>query len=143
VLLAPPATSRQEAVERTVATYRVIGSPAYELDEPELRERAGLSYDRAYDPAGVSRQLVAILASGDRTERLRNISVPTLVIHGDRDPLVDVSGGRATAAAIPGADLMVVEGMGHNLPRELWPAITERIAALVERGEESYAAAAS
>src|SRR5439155_8295007 len=135
VLLAPPAASREEAVERTVATYRVIGSPDYELDEAELRERAGLSYDRAYDPAGVSRQPLAIPVSGDRTGRLRDLSVATLVIHGDRDPLVDVSGGRATAAAIPAAELVTIEGMGHNLPRELWPTITERIAALVERGE--------
>ena len=113
----------------------MIGSPDYELDEAELHERAGLSYDRAYDPAGVSRQLLAILVSGDRTERLRDLSVPTVVIHGDRDPLVDVSGGRATAAAIPAAELVTIEGMGHNLPRELWPTITERITALVERGE--------
>ena len=77
------------------------------------------------------RQL-AIIASGDRTERLRSISVPTLVIHGAGAPLVDVSGGRATAAAVPGAELDVIEGMGHDLPRALWPEITERIAALVQ-----------
>jgi len=100
-----------------------------------VRERAGLSYDRAYDPDGVARQLLAILASGDRTARLRGLDVPTLVIHGDGDPLVNLSGGRATAGAVPGAELVEIEGMGHNLPRELWPTITDRIAALVERGE--------
>ena len=135
VLLAPPATSREEAVERTVAAFRVIGSPGFELDEAEVRERAGLSYARAYDPDGVARQLLAILASGDRTARLRGLDVPTLVIHGDGDPLVNLSGGRATAGAVPGAELVEIEGMGHNLPRELWPTITDRIAALVERGE--------
>jgi pimeloyl-ACP methyl ester carboxylesterase len=135
VLLAPPARSREEAVERSVATFRVIGSPGYELDEAALRERAGLAYDRAYDPLGVGRQLVGILASGDRTPRLRELDVPTLVIHGDGDPLVDVSGGRATAEAIPDAELLVIEGMGHDLPRELWPQISEAIAALVERAE--------
>jgi pimeloyl-ACP methyl ester carboxylesterase len=127
VLLAPPAGNREEAIERTVASYRVIGSPGYELDEAALRERAGLSFDRAYDPAGVGRQLVAILASGDRTPRLGQIGVPTLVIHGAGDTLVDVSGGRATAAAIPGAELVVHEGMGHDLPRALWPELVDAI----------------
>jgi pimeloyl-ACP methyl ester carboxylesterase len=135
VLLAPPARNREEAIERTVATFKVIGSPGYELDEEALRERAGLSYDRAYDPLGVGRQLVGILASGDRTPRLRELDVPTLVIHGDGDPLVAVTGGRATAEAIPGAELLVIEGMGHDLPRDLWPQITDAIATLVERAE--------
>jgi len=140
VLLAPPARDRAEAIERTVATYRVIGSPAYELDEPALRERAGLSFDRGYDPAGVARQLVAILASGDRTERLRRLRLPTLVIHGTEDPLVRVSGGRATATAIPGAELLELDGMGHDLPRALWPEIVDRIVSLVERVERERAA---
>ncbi len=134
-LLSPPALDRQEAVDRTVSIFRIIGSPGFDLDEAELREQAGLSYDRADDPLGVARQLLAIIASGDRTERLRSISVPTLVIHGAGDPLVDVSGGRATAAAVPGAELDVIEGMGHDLPRALWPEITERIAALVQRAQ--------
>ena len=130
VLLAAPATSREEAVERARATYRVIGSPGYPLDEPWLEQMAGTSYDRGYDPMGVARQLLAIHASGDRTEGLRGVSVPTLVVHGDADPLVQVEGGRATAAAVPGAELLVLEGMGHNLPRELWPQITAAIAKL-------------
>ncbi len=132
-LLAPPATTREEAIERAVSTYRVIGSPGFELDEAELRERAGRSFDRAHDPAGVGRQLVAILASGDRTPRLGDIRVPTLVIHGADDPLVGVSGGRATAAAIPDAELVVIDGMGHNLPAELWPRIADAISDLVAR----------
>jgi pimeloyl-ACP methyl ester carboxylesterase len=141
VLLAPPARDRAAAIERTLATYRVIGSPAYELDEPALRERAGLAFDRAYDPAGVARQLLAILASGDRTPRLRELDLPVLVLHGAEDPLVRVSGGRATAAAIPGAKLVEFDGMGHDLPRALWPAITDRIVALVEHGEAARLAA--
>ena len=134
-LLSAPATSRQEAADRTVAIFRVIGSPGYELDEAELRERAGLAYDRADDPPGVARQLLAIVASGDRTAGLRLVNVPTLVLHGAADPLVDVSGGRATADAIRDAQLVVVEGMGHDLPRELWPEMTERISDLVQRAE--------
>jgi pimeloyl-ACP methyl ester carboxylesterase len=141
VLLAPPARNRAEAIERTVSNYRVIGSPAYELDEPALRERAGLSFDRGYDPAGVARQLVAIIASGDRTARLRELRLPALVIHGVEDPLVRVSGGRATAAAIPGAELVELDGMGHDLPRALWPLITDRITALIERDEGKRLAA--
>ena len=134
-LLAPPATTREQAIERTLATYRVIGSPGHERDEDELRRRAGIAFDRAHDPAGVGRQLMAIFASGDRTERLGDIRVPTLVIHGAEDPLVQVSGARATAKAIPHAELVIIDGMGHDLPRGLWGQIADRIAALVARAE--------
>ncbi|MGO9790288.1 MAG: alpha/beta fold hydrolase [Solirubrobacteraceae bacterium] len=134
-LLSAPATSRQEAMDRTVAIFRVIGSPGFELDEAELRARAGLAYDRSDDPLGVTRQLVAIVASGDRTASLRSVTVPTLVLHGAEDPLVDVSGGRATADAVPEAELVVFDGMGHDLPRALWPAIAARISDLVQRAE--------
>jgi pimeloyl-ACP methyl ester carboxylesterase len=137
VLLAPPATDREGAVQRAVDTYRVIGSPGFEFDETGLRDRAGLSFDRAYDPAGVARQLAAILTTADRTPDLAGITAPSLVIHGAEDALVNVSGGRATAAAIPGADLLVVDGMGHDLPREMWPEILQRIAALIGRAEGS------
>jgi pimeloyl-ACP methyl ester carboxylesterase len=134
-LLAPPATTRQEAVDRTVSILRIIGSPGFEFDEAYLRELAGLSYDRADDPLGVARQLVAIIASGDRTASLRSVNVPTLVLHGAEDPLVDVSGGRATAEAVPNAELVIIDGMGHDLPRGVRPEITARIANLVERAE--------
>jgi pimeloyl-ACP methyl ester carboxylesterase len=137
VLLAPPATDREGAVQRAVDTYRVIGSPGFEFDETSLRERAGLSFDRAYNPAGVARQLAAILTTTDRTADLASVAVPTLVIHGEQDALIDVSGGRATAAAIPGCELLVVDGMGHDLPRELWPQLTERITALIARAEQA------
>ena len=137
VLFAPPATTRDEALQRAVDTYRVIGSPGFEFDEAALRDRAGISFDRAHDPAGVARQLAAILTTDDRTPHLREITAPTLVVHGAQDTLVDVSGGRATAAAIPGAELWVVEGMGHDLPRALWPELVDRITALVQRGEQA------
>jgi len=134
-LLSPPAATRAEAIDRTVSIVRVIGSPGFDLDEAELRWRTGLAYDRSNDPVGVARQLVAIAASGDRTTALRSVSVPTLVLHGADDPLVDVSGGQATARAIPGAELVVFGGMGHNLPRELWAEIARHIAELVGRAE--------
>jgi pimeloyl-ACP methyl ester carboxylesterase len=134
-LLSPPAASREQAIERTLAIVRVIGSPGFELDEAEIRRRTGLAYDRANDPLGVARQLVAIAASGDRTAALHRVSVPTLVLHGADDPLVDVSGGRATAQAIAGAELTVFDGMGHDLPRDLWAEIARRIGDLVERAD--------
>ena len=93
-----------------------------------MRARAAASYDRGIHPDGTARQLVAILASGDRTEALRQLDVPTEVIHGTDDLLIDVSGGKATAAAIPGARLELIPGMGHDLPRELWPRFVDLIA---------------
>jgi pimeloyl-ACP methyl ester carboxylesterase len=139
VLLAPPATDRESAVQRAIDTYRVIGSPGFEFDESGLRDRAGLSFDRAYDPAGAARQLAAILTTHDRTADLANVSVPTLVIHGSHDTLVDVSGGRATAAAVPDCDLLVVDGMGHDLPRATWPEIVGRIGELIDRADKEHA----
>ena len=136
VLLRPPSTSREEAVQRDVEAQRVLGSPGYPIEEAEVRERAGQAYDRATDPAGVARQLAAIYASGDRTAALSGVGVPTLVVHGSADPLIDVSGGRATAAAVPGAELVVVEGMGHDLPAALWPQVVDAITGLIARGEQ-------
>jgi len=126
-LLAPPPTTQQEAGEHAVAAYRVIGSPGYPLDEDGLRERAMEAFRRSHDPAGVARQLAAIQVSGDRTSGLASVVVPTLVVHGEADPLVQPDGGAATAAAIPGARLVTYPGMGHDLPRELWPSIVEEI----------------
>jgi pimeloyl-ACP methyl ester carboxylesterase len=136
VLLAPPARDRAGAIERAVDAAKVIGSPGFPFDEPAVRDRAARSFDRAFDPPGVSRQLLAVLASGDRTARLRALTIPTLVIHGADDPLVNVSGGRATAAAIPGAELVILKGMGHDLPRDLWPELAHRIAGHIARVEQ-------
>jgi pimeloyl-ACP methyl ester carboxylesterase len=133
VLYAPPAQDRDGAIARQLETSRVIGSPGFPLDEEAVRARAGLAYDRAHDPAGVARQMAAIVTSPDRTADLGRVAVPTLVIHGSDDALVNVSGGRATAAAVPGAELVVIDGMGHDLPRALWPEITERITGLVRK----------
>jgi pimeloyl-ACP methyl ester carboxylesterase len=124
----PRPADREAAVEGAVAAARVTGSPRYPTPEEELRRRAGVAYDRAHRPSGFARQYAAIIASPDRTPGLGQVSVPTLVIHGETDPLITVSGGEATARAVPGARLMVVPGMGHDLPRELWD---ELIAAIV------------
>jgi pimeloyl-ACP methyl ester carboxylesterase len=127
-LLRPVATTREEAIEASVEGSKVIGSPKYSTDEALLRQRAGAAFDRCYCPEGTARQLAAILASPDRTEGLRGVHMPFLVIHGQDDPLVTVSGGEATAAAVPGAKLLVIPGMGHDLPEALWGEILEAIA---------------
>jgi pimeloyl-ACP methyl ester carboxylesterase len=133
--LGPPPNDREEAIAWTVRSARVLGSPGYAFDEAAARERAARAYDRNSDPLGFARQAVAVVASGDRTERLRSLSTPTLVIHGDSDRMCDVSGGRATAQAVPGAELVIFAGLGHDLPRALWPEIALRIATLVQRVE--------
>ncbi len=134
VLMAPPAQDRDEAIARAVATARVVGSPGYEMDVERVTRVAAEAYDRAFDPAGTARQFTAIRISGDRTEGLRGLSVPALVIHGEDDPLVTLEGGTATADAIPGAKLLTFPGMGHDLPRPLWQVIAEAITELTGRG---------
>lgn len=130
-----PVTTREQIVQRMVDVSRVTGSPGYPPDPEVVAERARRAFDRSFDPIGMLRQATASVASGDRTPRLRGLDVPTLVIHGDSDRLVDVSGGKATAAAIPGAELVVIEGMGHDLPKALWVQIATKIADVVARGE--------
>jgi pimeloyl-ACP methyl ester carboxylesterase len=135
VFAGPRATSRDEVIQQMLRAFRAVGSPGYPADEKEVAERAGRAYDRSYDPIGVARQAVATVASGDRTERLRHLDVPALVIHGLADRMCDVSDGRATAEAIPGAELVLIEGMGHNLPPGLRSQLAERIAEFVWRAE--------
>ncbi|HEY4240273.1 MAG TPA: alpha/beta hydrolase [Kofleriaceae bacterium] len=120
--------TREESIARAVDAARLIGSPAYPPDLEAVAARAGRSYDRGFDPPAFARQGAATLASGDRTAKLRQISLPTTVVHGAADRMVDPSGGRATAAAIPGAKLEIIDGMGHDLPRALWPRIVDLVA---------------
>ena len=132
-LLARPARSREELAELMLRTFRVIGSPGYPFDEARFRQVAGATWDRGHNPAGVARQLHAVTAAGDRTRRLREIAAPTVVIHGDRDPLVRPANGRLIARTIPGAELLVLPGMGHDLPRQLWERIVGAIDANADR----------
>jgi pimeloyl-ACP methyl ester carboxylesterase len=118
---------REAFVEHTVRLFETIGSRGIERDDDELREVAGLMFDRGLDPRGTSRQLAAIIASGNRTRALHNITAPTVVVHGTADRLVRPSGGRATAKAIPGARLVKVDGMGHDMPRAVWDQIVGAI----------------
>ena len=139
LLLGSPPMSRDQVISRAVKTFKVIGSPDFPFEEDVVRELAARSYDRGHSPAGVARQLHAIVASGDRTKALRSVQIPTAVIHGTRDPLVKPSGGRATAQAIPGARLMMIEGMGHDLPRDLWPTFAEAIDTNADRARRGAA----
>ena len=137
LLLGKPPREREAAIERVVKIFRVIGSPGFPVEEERIRDVAGRSFDRGHSEAGVFRQLHAITASGDRTRALHRLAVPTLVIHGKNDILVNPSGGRATARAIPGARLRMIDGMGHDLPRPLYPSLVEDIAANAARAEEA------
>jgi len=127
-LLTPAPTERAAAIEHGVRLWRTIGSPGFPFDESWVRARAALAFDRGQSPAGVARQLVAILASGSRRASLAAVRAPTLVIHGAADPLIPVEAGRATAAAVPGAELLEIDGMGHDLPRALWSTLVDAIA---------------
>ncbi|MDF1595636.1 MAG: alpha/beta fold hydrolase [Acidimicrobiia bacterium] len=130
VLFERPPTDRDGAIDASMQAQRVIGSPAY-FDTEAARAHAGAAYDRSFNPEGSGRQLAAIYAAGNRSDQVAAISTPTLVIHGAQDPLVDISGGRHTAEIIPGAELLIIDDMGHDLPRPLWDKLIEAISAHV------------
>jgi pimeloyl-ACP methyl ester carboxylesterase len=126
VLTGPPATDRDSAIARHIAGLRLWGSPAF-ADEERWAADAARAFDRCFDPAGVARQIVAIGASAPRADRLRTVHTPTLVMHGDKDTLIDQSGGRRTAELIPGARFELIEGMGHDYPPQLWDRWVELV----------------
>ena len=129
----PPATNRDEAIAASIAAGRLMGSIGFDATDDALRQRAERKYDRAYRPVGIQRQLAAIYASPDRTEALHTVTVPTVVIHGALDPLIDISGGRATADAIPGAEFVVLPHMGHGIPADAIPVMIEAITRVARR----------
>lgn len=129
----PPAKTRDEAIARALRAAPLLAAPGFPPDPAEVERIAGISFDRDSDELGMARQGVATVAAGDRTAKLRALRVPTLVVHGVADTLVDPSGGRATAEAIPGAELMLVEGMGHNLPPAVWNPLADAIFSLSRR----------
>jgi pimeloyl-ACP methyl ester carboxylesterase len=141
ILMRRAPNDRTQYIRYFERVFKLIGSPAYPADTKRIRELAGATYDRCHHPAGTARQLAAILASGSRTAGLRRLDVPAVVIHGRRDPLVPVRGGIATAKAIPGAELVTIPGMGHDMPRELWPVFVEAIARNADRARAPQAAA--
>jgi pimeloyl-ACP methyl ester carboxylesterase len=134
-LVMDPPQSREEAIERAVETFKIIGSPGFDFDEAGVRDKAARGYDRCFLPSGQARQLAAILSQPNRTPELQKLDLSTLVVHGKADPLVSVEGGKETAAAIPGAELWLVDGMGHDLPKGIHGELVGRITALTERAD--------
>ena len=132
-LTSPVPPDLEGFLERSLYVSKTIGSPGFPFDEAQQRTKATLSFERGLCPEGTSRQMVAIIAHGDRTPGLRALTIPTLVIHGTADPLIPLPCGEATAAAIPGAELLVIEGMGHDLPRDAWPQMVSAISGLTAR----------
>ena len=130
VLLAPAPQTREERIELGVWAKQKLLGPSDPFDEPYERGRVTRAVDRAYHPAGFIRQLQAIGAAPSRTTRLSAVSVPTLVIHGDEDILVPVENGRLVASAVPGARLLEIPGMGHDIPRRVWSQVADAIAEL-------------
>jgi pimeloyl-ACP methyl ester carboxylesterase len=136
-LLRPPVVAdRSAAIATTIELFRLIGSRGFAFDEQYVRDIAGRSWDRGYDPAGRRRQLAASASQHNRTAALRHLAIPALVIHGLHDPLVAPSGGLAIARAIRGSRFVGFSGMGHDLPRALWPEFVREIAALTAAGEQ-------
>ncbi len=133
VLMTRPAPDLEGYVDGVLASRRVIGSPGFETDWEGLRATARRAFERGVNPEGTQRQLVASICSGNRTNSLHDVGVPTVVIHGSGDILIDPSGGRATAAAIPGAELVTIEGWGHDLPPGVWERIADAVLANVGR----------
>jgi pimeloyl-ACP methyl ester carboxylesterase len=142
LFLQRPSKGREASVERTMKVFEAIGSRGLQKDTDLIRDMAERSYDRDHDAAAPGRQLAAIIASGNRTNELRRIDVPTLVIHGSDDRMVGPSGGRATARAIPGAKLLTIDGMGHDLPPAAWTQMIDAIEANARRAEPAQEIAA-
>jgi len=123
LLFSPAPSERGEAIDHFVEVWRAFSSPGFPFDEARLRQRLAASWDRDHDPIGVARHAAAVLSQRDRTADLGKLRMPAAVIHGADDPLITVSGGEATARAIPGASFHLIPGMGHDLPAELWPEL--------------------
>lgn len=133
----PTGADRGAVIAHNMRTLELIGSPAYPIDEETRREMTSFSFDRCYYPAGFTRHVAAIVHDGDRRQRLGTITAPTLVIHGREDPLVPLAGGIDTAEHIPGAQLKIIDGMGHNFPVELWPTIIGLITAHARKADSA------
>ncbi|MFX0048597.1 MAG: alpha/beta fold hydrolase [Candidatus Hermodarchaeota archaeon] len=128
ILLKPAPTEREAYIKESVKGWRILYGSGFPYPEDLYRERAAAAYDRSFYPQGMKRQLFAILGTENRVSKLGSIKVPTLVIHGSDDPLVPVEGGKETAECIPGAEFLIIEGMGHSLPAPIWTQVVEAIA---------------
>lgn len=136
LLTGPPATDRESQVANSIAGLHVWGSPEF-ADETRWRRTAERAFDRSFDPSGPGRQFMAIGASPPRADGLRAVTTPTLVMHGDKDTLIDISGGRRTAELIPGARFEVIEGMGHDYPPQVWGRWVDLVGSFVASVSQS------
>ena len=134
-LMSPAGTNREEVLARSLSVSKIIGSPGFPQDPAEVQARALEAYERAFYPVGVARQMAAVAANGSRKGALQKLDIPALVIHGKADPLVPVEGGIDTHEALRGSQLMVIDGMGHDLPRQVWPQIVSGITQLTKRAD--------
>jgi len=134
-LVRPPATSRDEAVAAAVETYSVIAGSVAAIDLVGVRATAALAYDRAYFPEGQRRQLAAVVTAGSRVEALTRLNLPSLVIHGLEDPLIPVEAGIDTQSVLRGSELLLLEGVGHHMPRSAWPEIVGAISKLTRTAD--------
>jgi pimeloyl-ACP methyl ester carboxylesterase len=132
LLMQTPPAERQGAIEHGLRIWRALHGPGFEFDEVRIREVVELAYDRDPDPNGTARQLLAILTAASRKGRLGSLAIPALVIHGDADPLVPIAAGYDTAEAIQGARMLVIDGMGHELPEGAWPRVVDAVAELAQ-----------
>ncbi|UCD85991.1 MAG: alpha/beta fold hydrolase [Deltaproteobacteria bacterium] len=132
-LVKPLPEKREDYIEYAVDACRVFAGKGFRFDEQGVREIMARSYDRCFYPQGTVRQLMAVLSHGSRKEALASVKTPTLVIHGSDDPLVPVEWGKDTAKAVPGAELLIIEGMGHEMPVEVWPRLVEAISEHTEK----------
>ena len=136
VFMAPPPSERNAYIEHVVNNSRIMADPKALPDENLLRSQIQRSYDRCFHPEGMARQMIAVVTAGDRTQALKSVTALTLVIHGSGDTLLPVEHGEATARAIPGAELLIVDGMGHGMAfPEVWPRWVEAIAAHIRKSE--------
>ena len=129
---------REGYVEASVRTWKIIGSPGYPVDEDDVRRRAAETFDRGVSPHGTGRQILAVLSQPNRTRDLRGVGVPTLVIHGLADKMIHVSGGRATSLAIPQSELLLIDGLGHDIPEGLWPTLVRAVRRNADRAARSH-----
>lgn len=137
ILLERPPVDRDSFIDRARRVYRVIGSPGFPRDEDRIVRLAGQAFDRCFYPIGFARQLVCVLASGSRKKKIAAVRCPTLVLHGGADPLVPIACGKDTADAIPGAEFVVIEGMGHELPPGAWERIIDALERNTRRAQSS------
>jgi pimeloyl-ACP methyl ester carboxylesterase len=134
-LISPAPNQQQAYIEHHLNVFRIIGSPGFPFNEEYHRKLAGRLFNRSFYPEGMTRHFLALLSQENRKPALAKVKLPTLVIHGADDPLVPVEAGKDAAEAIPGAEILIIKGMGHDLPREVWPTVVKAMTKNTAKGQ--------